>query len=39
VAVTGAAGVSPETLDFACYDNNNNEVKLLAAEEVRPRRR
>jgi ribonuclease E len=39
VAVTGAAGVSPETLDFACYDNNNNEVKLLAVEEVRPRRR
>jgi ribonuclease E len=39
VAVTGSAGVSPETLDFACYDNNNNEVKLLPAEEVRPRRR
>jgi ribonuclease E len=39
VAVTGAAGVSPETLDFACYDNNNNEAKLLAAEEIRTRRR
>ena len=33
-------GVSPETLEFVCYDNNNNEVKFLPIhEEVRPRRR
>ncbi|HEV3260464.1 MAG TPA: Rne/Rng family ribonuclease, partial [Gemmataceae bacterium] len=39
VTVTGAMGVSPETLEFACYDNNNNEVKFLAFEEAKPPRR
>src|SRR5262249_47404850 len=29
VTVTGAVGVSPELLEFVCYDNNNNEVKFL----------
>jgi ribonuclease E len=39
VTVTGAPGLPPETLEFACYDNNNNEVKFLPAEEpVRGRR-
>jgi ribonuclease E len=38
VTINGQFGVSPETLEFLCYDNNN-EVKLFAAEEVRPRRR
>src|SRR5215467_10999205 len=28
VTITGAAGVSPELLEFICYDNNNNEVKF-----------
>src|SRR5205814_218101 len=27
IQVRGVAGVSPEMLDFACYDNNGNEVK------------
>src|SRR5262249_21247464 len=27
VAITGVLGASPETLDFLCYDNNNNEIK------------
>jgi ribonuclease E len=39
VAIAGLFGVSPETLDFNCYDNNNNEVKFLPTEEVRVRRR
>ena len=39
VHVTGALGVSPETLEFVCLDNNNNEVKFLNYEEVKPRRR
>ncbi len=33
VQITGTAGAPPEKLDFVCYDNNNNEVKFLAAEE------
>jgi hypothetical protein len=38
--ITGQIGVSPETLEFVCYDNNNNEVKFLPSnEDVRPRRR
>ena len=41
VHITGRAGVSPELLDFVCYDNNNNEVKFLpfVEERERPRRR
>jgi ribonuclease E len=38
VAVAGQAGASPETLEFLCYDNNNNEIKFLTYEETRPRR-
>jgi ribonuclease E len=39
VNVAGASGASPETLDFVCYDKNNNEVKCLAFEDQPPRRR
>jgi ribonuclease E len=40
VHVTGVPGAPPETLEFACFDSNNNEVKLLPQpEEFRPRRR
>jgi ribonuclease E len=39
VAIAGMFGVSPETLEFTCYDNNNNEVKFLPTEEVKVRRR
>jgi ribonuclease E len=40
VVVAGVLGASPETLDFLCYDNNNNEIKFLAnVEETKPRRR
>jgi ribonuclease E len=39
VMVTAAAGVPPEFLEFACYDNNNNEVKSPSYDEPRPRRR
>ena len=41
VSILGQFGVSPETLEFLCYDNNNNEVKCLPTEPVpvgRPRR-
>jgi ribonuclease E len=39
VQIRGAAGAPPETLEFICYDNNNNEVKLFPSElPVRPRR-
>ncbi|MBV9124707.1 MAG: Rne/Rng family ribonuclease [Planctomycetes bacterium] len=38
VQVSGVPGVSPELLEFACFDNNNNEVKFLQ-EEIKPRRR
>jgi ribonuclease E len=33
VTVSGVAGASPEHLDYVCYDNNNNEVKLYPGEE------
>src|SRR5262245_11780200 len=33
VAVAGAAEVSPEFMEFVCYDNHNNEVKFLSHEE------
>jgi ribonuclease E len=40
ILISPAAGVSPELLEFVCYDNNNNEVKFLPNEETtRPRRR
>jgi ribonuclease E len=39
VTVVGQAGVSPETLEFLCYDNNNNEVKFPSFEDTRVRRR
>jgi ribonuclease E len=40
VAIRSAGtSVSPEHLDFLCYDNNNNEVKFLPFEEPRPVRR
>jgi ribonuclease E len=39
VAIAGQVGASPETLDFVCLDNNNNEIKFLTYEESKPRRR
>jgi len=39
VNIHGVSGVAPETLEFLCYDNNNNEIKFLHVEETRPRRR
>jgi ribonuclease E len=39
VVISAAHGVSPEFLEFVCYDNNNNEVKFLSYEEPKPRRR
>jgi ribonuclease E len=40
VGVTGKLGAAPEALEFTCYDNNNNEVKVIQQEEpVRHRRR
>jgi ribonuclease E len=39
VQIKGSAAAPPETLEFICYDNNNNEVKLFPSElPVRPRR-
>jgi ribonuclease E len=39
VQIRGTAGAPPETLEFTCYDNNNNEVKLFPSElPGRPRR-
>lgn len=39
VQIRGSAVAPPETLEFFCYDNNNNEVKLFPSElPVRPRR-
>jgi ribonuclease E len=39
VQIRGSTGAPPETLEFVCYDNNNNEVKLFPTElPVRPRR-
>ncbi len=32
VQIRGIAGAPPETLEFVCYDNNNNEVKLFPSE-------
>jgi ribonuclease E len=39
VQIKGSTAAPPETLEFICYDNNNNEVKLFPSElPVRPRR-
>ena len=38
VAVHAVQNVSPEYLEFTCYDYNN-EVKLMPHEETRPPRR
>src|SRR5262249_50382480 len=38
VTVSGSDGVSPELLEFVCFDNNNNEVKFLPVIEPRARR-
>jgi ribonuclease E len=35
VTVHGQQAVSPEFLQFVCYDNNNNEVKFLPYDENR----
>jgi ribonuclease E len=39
LTVIGKNGAAPETMEFTCYDNNNNEVKLLPSDDDRPRRR
>jgi ribonuclease E len=39
VQVTAIHGAAPETLEFICYDKNNNEVKFPSYEEKRSRRR
>ena len=40
VQITGLLGAPPETLDFFCFDNNDNEVRLFPIEEQRrPARR
>jgi ribonuclease E len=39
VSITPVEAASPETLEFACFDNNNNEIKFLTFEESKPRRR
>lgn len=41
ILVRGVTGVSPEHLEFLCYDNHDNEVRFTAFEEPRsaPRRR
>jgi len=39
VQINGIPGVAPEMLEFACFDNNNNELKFLPFDEDRTRRR
>jgi ribonuclease E len=40
VQVNGEVGAPPETLEFVCYDSNNNELRVLNQhEEERPQRR
>jgi ribonuclease E len=39
VQITGVLAVSPELLEFTCYDVNNNEVKFLHYNEGPPSRR
>jgi ribonuclease E len=39
VSVNGKPGAPPEMLEFACYDNNNNEIKFFSTEDrASPRR-
>jgi len=35
VQIIGVLGAPPETLDFLCFDNNDNEVRLFPIEEQR----
>ncbi len=37
VSITGKPGAPPEMLEFACYDNNNNEIKSFSNEDRAPR--
>jgi ribonuclease E len=39
VTISGAVSVSPEHLEYVCYDNNNNEIKLYPGEDSKNRRR
>jgi ribonuclease E len=39
ITVQGGVALAPETLEFVCYDRNNNEVKFLPYEDSPPRRR
>jgi ribonuclease E len=39
VTIGGRPGVPPETLEFVCYDKNNNEVKFPPTDEPPPRGR
>jgi ribonuclease E len=39
VQVIGKPGLPPESLEFVCYDNNNNEVKFLPSEDNHRSRR
>jgi ribonuclease E len=39
VQINGTPGAPPELLEFTCFDNNNNEVKLLPDEPVSRSRR
>ena len=39
VTISGKPGLPPETLEFVCYDKNNNEVKFPMTEEPPSRHR
>jgi ribonuclease E len=39
VTITGSPTAAPEALDFACYDNNDNEVQCLPQDDGKARRR
>jgi ribonuclease E len=39
VSVSGVPGAAPESLDFICFDNNNNEIKFYPQDEIKSRRR
>jgi ribonuclease E len=39
IHISGMPGVAPETLEFLCLDNNNNEIKVMPFDEERTRRR
>jgi ribonuclease E len=39
VQIQGALGAPPETLEFVCYDSNNNEVRFVNYTDDRGRRR